>query len=136
MSKDIFINIRISLPKKTDDEFTKADIKELTQNYKEQFAQQPSLKAKFNIGFVDKLQQLADKLAAKEKESDKLRLLLFAFVRNSRVAAVGYSLKKSEQEITDKTFETIKEAEKILDFAKMQELMNLASDKENRYDRE
>lgn len=82
MSKDIFINIRISLPKKTDDEFTKADIKELTQNYKEQFAQQPSLKAKFNIGFVDKLQQLADKLAAKEKESDKLRLLLFAFVRN------------------------------------------------------
>ena len=136
MSKDIFINIRISLPKKTDHEFTKADIKELTQNYKEQFAQQPSLKAKFNIGFVDKLQQLADKLAAKEKESDKLRLLLFAFVRNSRVAAVGYSLKKSEQEITDKTFETIKEAEKILDFAKMQELMNLASDKENRYDRE
>ena len=80
--------------------------------------------------------QLADKLAAKEKESDKLRLLLFAFVRNSRVAAIGYNLKKSEQEITDKTFETIKEAEKILDFAKMQELMNLASDKENRYDRE
>ncbi len=80
--------------------------------------------------------QLSERLADKKEEADKFRLLLFAFVRNSRVAAIGYQLNKSEQEITDKTFETIKEAEKILDFHKMREFMNLASDKKNRYDRQ
>ena len=69
------------------------------------------------------------------EENNKLKLLLFAFVRNSGVVAIGHALQKTEEEITDKTFETIKEAEKIIDFEKMREFMNLASVKENRYDR-
>ena len=69
-----------------------------------------------------------------EEVIKRQRLLLFAFIRNSSVAPVGLKLGKSQQEITDKVFETIKEAEKIVDFEKMREFMNLASEKENRYD--
>lgn len=69
-----------------------------------------------------------------EEVVKRLKLLMFAFVRNSQVAPIGYQLKKTEKQITDKTFETIKEAEKIVDFEKMRKFMNLASEKENRYD--
>ena len=69
-----------------------------------------------------------------EEVIKRQKLLLFAFIRNSSVAPVGLKLGKSQQEITDKVFETIKEAEKIVDFEKMREFMNLASEKENRYD--
>lgn len=69
-----------------------------------------------------------------EEVVKRQKLLLFAFIRNSSVAPVGLKLGKSQQEITDKVFETIKEAEKIVDFEKMREFMNLASEKENRYD--
>lgn len=73
----------------------------------------------------------------KEREKNKrLRLLMFAFVRNSTILPVGLQLGKTEQEITDKTFETIAEAEKMLNVERMVEAMNLATDKENRYDRE
>ena len=69
-----------------------------------------------------------------EEVIKRQKLLLFAFIRNSSVAPVGLKLGKSQQEITDKVFETIKEAEKIVDFEKMRDFMNLASEKENRYD--
>lgn len=69
-----------------------------------------------------------------KQENKELRLLMFAFVRNSAVLPLGLSLGKSEQEITDKTFETIAEARKMLDVEKMRAAMNLATDKENRYD--
>lgn len=70
-----------------------------------------------------------------ERDYRDLRLLMFAFVRNSAVLPVGLSLGKSEQEITDKTFETITEARKMLDVEKVKAAMNLATDKGNRYDR-
>ncbi len=70
------------------------------------------------------------------QESEKLRLLLFAVVRNSGISAMGHYLHKSEQEITDKTFEAIKGIEKAVNFEEMRAFMNLATDKENRYDRE
>lgn len=73
--------------------------------------------------------------ALKQKNKD-LHLLLFAFVRNSAVLPVGLTLGKSEQEITDKTFETIAEARKMLDVDKIRAAMNLATEKENRYDEE
>lgn len=78
--------------------------------------------------------QLADKLSESEKKVKDLRLQLFAFVRNSCVAPVGLKLKKTQQEITDKTFETIREAQKIIDSGKMRAFMNLATNKEDRYD--
>lgn len=80
--------------------------------------------------------QLSDALDKEREENDRLRVLIFAFVRNSAVAPTGFILKKSEQEITDKTFETIQEAEKMIDFDKMKDFMNLASAKENRFDKE
>lgn len=78
--------------------------------------------------------QLADKLSKSEKKVKDLQLQLFAFVRNSCVAPVGLKLKKTQQEITDKTFETIREAQKIIDSGKMRAFMNLATNKEDRYD--
>lgn len=78
--------------------------------------------------------QLADKLSESEKKVKDLQLQLFAFVRNSCVAPVGLKLKKTQQEITDKTFETIREAQKIIDSGKMRAFMNLATNKEDRYD--
>lgn len=78
--------------------------------------------------------QLTDKLSKSEKKVKDLQLQLFAFVRNSCVAPVGLKLKKTQQEITDKTFETIREAQKIIDSGKMRAFMNLATNKEDRYD--
>ena len=78
--------------------------------------------------------QLSEALDKAREENKMLRLQMFAFVRNSAVMPVGRSLNKSEQEITDKTFETIEAAKAMLDVEAVKELMNLASNKENRYD--
>lgn len=73
----------------------------------------------------------------KEREENKqLRLQMFAFVRNSSVALIGLKNGWTEQKISDETFATIAEAKKIVDVDKMIKCMNLATDKENRYDRE
>ncbi len=79
---------------------------------------------------------LAEALDKEREENQRLRLMLFAYVRNSAVLPVGLRLKKTEQEITDKTFETIEVAEKMLDKKAVIAAMNLATNKENRYDRE
>lgn len=60
-----------------------------------------------------------------KKENEKLKLILFMVVRNSQVLPVGMKLKKTEKEITDKTKETIKELEKMINFEKAKELYNL-----------
>ena len=62
-----------------------------------------------------------------------LRLQMFAFVRNAAVLPVGRRLNKSEQEITDKTFETIEAAKAMLDVEAIKSLMNLATNKQNRF---
>ena len=78
--------------------------------------------------------QLADALDKAREENKMLRLQMFAFVRNSAVLPVGIRLHKSEQEITDKTFETIEAAKAMLDVEAVKAAMNLATDKENRFD--
>ncbi len=73
----------------------------------------------------------------KEREENKqLRLQMFAFVRNSSVVLIGLKNGWTEQKISDETFATIAEAKKIVDVDKMIKCMNLATDEENRYDRE
>ena len=73
----------------------------------------------------------------KEREENKqLRLQMFAFVRNSSVVLIGLKKGWTEQKIADETFATIAEAKKLVDVNKMIKCMNLATDKENRYDRE
>lgn len=49
-------------------------------------------------------------------EEEKLKLMLFMVVRNSKVLPIGMKLNKTEKEITDMTKETIKELEKMIDF--------------------
>lgn len=78
--------------------------------------------------------QLADALDKAREENKMLRLQIFAFVRNAAVLPVGRNLHKSEQEITDKTFETIAAAKAMLDVEAVKAAMNLATDKENRFD--
>ena len=78
--------------------------------------------------------QLADAIDKAREENKMLRLQIFAFVRNSAVLPVGIRLRKSEQEITDKTFETIEAAKAMLDVEAVRAAMNLATDKENRFD--
>ena len=78
--------------------------------------------------------QLADALDKAREENKMLRLQIFAFVRNSAVLPVGLRLHKSEQEITDKTFETIAAAKAMLDVEAVKAAMNLATNKGNRFD--
>lgn len=66
-------------------------------------------------------------------ENKMLRLQIFAFVRNSAVLPVGICLHKSEQEITDKTFETIEAAKAMIDIEAVKAAMNLATKTENRF---
>lgn len=77
--------------------------------------------------------QLADALDKAREENKMLRLQIFAFVRNSAVLPVGRRLNKSEQEITDKTFETIEAAKNMIDVEAVKAAMNLATKKENRF---
>ena len=78
--------------------------------------------------------QLADALDKAREDNKMLRLQIFAFVRNSAVLPVGRRLNKSEQEITDKTFETIAAAKAMLDVEAVKAAMNLATNKGNRFD--
>lgn len=78
--------------------------------------------------------QLADALDKAREENKMLRLQMFAFVRNAAVLPVGVRLHKSDQEITDKTFETIEAAKAMLDVEAVKTAMNLATKRENRFD--
>lgn len=78
--------------------------------------------------------QLADALDKAREENKMLRLQIFAFVRNSAVQPVGIRLHKSEQEITDKTFEIIEAAKNMIDVEAVKAAMNLATNKGNRFD--
>lgn len=78
--------------------------------------------------------QLADALDKAREENKMLRLQIFAFVRNAAILPVGRNLHKSDQEITDKTFETIAAAKAMLDVEAVKAAMNLATNKENRFD--
>ncbi len=58
-------------------------------------------------------------------EEEKTKLILFMVVRNSQVLPVGIKLNKTEKEISDKTKETIKGLEKMINFDKARELYEL-----------
>ncbi len=58
-------------------------------------------------------------------EAEKYKLMLFMVVRNSQVLPTGLKLNKSQKEITEKTKETIKELENMIDFDKAKEFYEL-----------
>lgn len=58
-------------------------------------------------------------------EEEKIKLMLFMVVRNSKVLPAGIKLHKTEKEITDVTKETIKELENMINFERAKELYEL-----------
>ena len=66
------------------------------------------------------------KVARLERKLEEAKLLLFAVVRNSAVLPLGVKLGKTEKEISEKTFETIVEIKKTVDYAKTRKCMELA----------
>ena len=69
-----------------------------------------------------------------QKKLADTELLLFAVVRFIWVLPIGVRLKKTEQEISEKTFETIERISRKVDKERMRELMNLAKDGRNEVD--
>ena len=66
------------------------------------------------------------KVARLERKLEEAQLLLFAVVRNTAVLPLGVKLVKTEKEIRAKTFETIVEIKKTVDYAKTRKCMELA----------
>lgn len=66
------------------------------------------------------------KVARLERKLDEAYILLFATVRNTAVLPLGVKLGKTEKEISDKTFETIAELKKTVDYNKTRRCMALA----------
>ena len=97
---------------------------------------QRTLAARYHVTqkTISKILNAPDVLDKVREENKMLRLQMFAFVRNSVILPVGVHMHKSEQEITDKTFETIEAAKNMLDIEAIKVVMNLASKKENRFD--
>lgn len=58
-------------------------------------------------------------------KEEKLKLMLFMVVRNSKVLPAGIKLNKTEKEITDMTKQTIKELENMINFERAKELYEL-----------
>ena len=73
------------------------------------------------------------KVAKLERRLEEAYILLFAAVRNTTVLPLGLHFGKSEKEISDKTFETIAEMKKTVDYNQTRKLMGLTEywDKEN-----
>ena len=65
------------------------------------------------------------KVARLERKLEEAQLLLFAAVRTA-VLPLGVKLGKTEKEISEKTFETIVEMKKTVDYAKTRKCMELA----------
>lgn len=82
-----------------------------------------------NKQLVEKLDSKCDTCPAVEglkSRNELLETLLFAVVRNSGVLPLGIALKKTEDEIADKTLETIDMLKETVDISKMSELRNKA----------
>ena len=89
-------------------------------------AERDSWKQEYNLT-VAANKQLAEALEKLQQERDLLELMLFAAVRNSGVLEIGVKLNKTEEEISEKTFETIDAIKKIINVPKMTEIMNRAT---------
>ena len=62
-----------------------------------------------------------------ERKLEEAYILLFAAIRNTAVLPLGTKLGKNEKEISEKTFETIEEMKKTVDYTKTRRCMALAN---------
>lgn len=88
-----------------------------------------------NTRVKNDLEAYRNRIAELENENNMLRLQIFAFVRNSAVLPIGKRLNKNEKEITDMTFAVIEKAKVMIDKESVSQAMNLATNKECRFDR-
>lgn len=91
--------------------------------------QEYKLAAAANKQLVEKLDSKCDTCPTVDglkSRNELLETLLFAVVRNSGVLPLGIALKKTEDEIADKTLETIDMLKETVDIPKMTELRNKA----------
>ena len=91
--------------------------------------QEYKLAAAANKQLVEKLDSKCDTCPTVEglkSRNELLETLLFAVVRKSGVLPLGIALKKTEDEIADKTLETIDMLKETVDIPKMTELRNKA----------
>lgn len=101
--------------------------------------QEYKLAAAANKQLVAKLDSKCDTCPEVERlksRNELLEVLLFAVVRNSGVLPLGLALKKTEDEIADKTLETIGVLEETVDIPKMTELRNKAVERRKEGDNE
>lgn len=70
------------------------------------------------------------KVTRLERKLEEAQLLLFAVVRNTAVLPLGVKLGKTEKEISEKTFETIVEIKKTVDYEKTRRCMELADSRD------
>lgn len=123
LNKDVLIDVLTGAKK------LKAECDTWQQEYK--------LAAAANKQLVEKLDSKCDTCPTVEglksrtveglkSRNELLETLLFAVVRNSGVLPLGIALKKTEDEIADKTLETIDILKETVDIPKMTELRNKA----------
>lgn len=106
-----------------------SEIKRLTQE-RDSWQQEYKLAAAANKQFAASLDKKCDTCPAVERieqQRRELEIMLFAVIRNSCVLPIGIQLKKTEEEISEKVFETIDAMRKQVDFDKMTEIMNRAT---------
>lgn len=60
--------------------------------------------------------------------ADNLEVVLFAVIRNSMVLPVGMRMGKSKKEITDMTFDTMKELQTQIDYEAVKKIMEGTND--------
>ena len=66
------------------------------------------------------------KVTRLERKLEEAYILLFAVVRSTAVLPLGVKLGKTEKEVSEKTFETIAELKKTVDYGKTRKCMDLA----------
>lgn len=76
---------------------------------------------------MNECKEKCGEVARLEKKLADTELLLFAVVRFILVLPIGVRLKKTEQEISEKTFETIERISRKVDKERMRQLMALVN---------
>lgn len=71
MNREVFVNIKVKLPKECDVGFSDNDLKEIRNYYEKEFSNFDCLIGEFEVSFVDKKTEQIDQLKLQLKEKGK-----------------------------------------------------------------
>lgn len=108
MNKDIFIKIKLSLPKDSDEEFTEEDIAEIRQDYEQQFATIKNLKTEFEICLEDKDSKQISELKAENQRLSEINLY------NKDLAEQTLKQLKEQENVCELLHKTVAELSKMV----------------------